>query len=71
MITPQMQAALESMKKLEQDIDHAQANIRFLQAMDHPTAIELQAKLRQGMSRLADMKKAIEAEGNIPPDSLK
>lgn len=62
MITPESSAALDHLQGMDKDIQHAEANLRILKAMNSSAAPELNGQLEAMKRQRANMMAAIHAE---------
>lgn len=68
MLTTAMQTALEEARKLEKQILESEANLRVLDKIGAPNAMELRNRIAQGKLQLQTMLSAIDEEANRLPD---
>ena len=62
METPQMSAAYQELERMDTQIEQAKANIRVLDAIGDPMAVQLRSQLSAAEQKRRDVMLAIDAE---------
>ena len=62
METPQMSAAYQELERMDTQIEQARANIRVLDAIGDPMAVQLRSQLSAAEQKRRDVMLAIDAE---------